>query len=281
MEAPASPPLSGPDRPLGTEVLGVRAGAAVDHEGWRWCLVAVPSDLDGPPGVLQGGIVTGLSVELARDLHAPGAPLHGATVRLEGPTPLGATVTARARRGERPGTVEVETWHHERRLTHAEVDLTGPASLDLAVDLGALAGQPLPVPSTEQPHPTCFACGGGSPSPLALRLRPGPVRERDIIAPWVPDARFGAEMGPMVLAAALDCPPAWALLDLQREAGHRHLLLGTMHLRSAAPVLAGDPVLVTAIADGRDGRKLYARSAIVDTDGRVLAMVSVIDIAVG
>jgi len=296
MEAPSTPSTPStpsprthtarpPQHPIGTPALGFRVSDPVlDAEsGWTSWDVAIPGDLDGPPRVLQGGLVTGLSVELARALVPSAAPLRSATVRLEAPTPLGTTIAARARSRDDGGVVEVETSHDGRLLTRAEVVLLGHAPLDMAVDLAALALQPLPAPSDLQPHPTCFACGGSSPSPLSLRLRPGAVGPRAVVAPWVPDGRLAGPdgtLGPMPLAAALDCPPAWALLGPLHEAGYRDLLLGTMELRVAAPVEADDPLVLTAIADASEGRKLRARAALVDTDGRVLAMVSVIDIAV-
>jgi hypothetical protein len=41
-----------------------------------------------------------------------------------------------------------------------------------------------------------------------------------------------------------------------------------------------DPVRVTALLDGADGRKLRARSAIIDTDGAALAVFDAVHVAV-
>jgi len=133
-------------------------------------------------------------------------------------------------------------------------------------------------------------CGTASAHPLALRTPPAFLASDRLSVPWVPDpglVRPGSADGGgpgqvalPVVAAALDCPSAWATVPAAREAGHRAVLLGSLRLQVAGPVEALDPVRVTARMDAQEGRKLRARSAVVDSDGRALAVLDALHIAV-
>lgn len=278
--------LPEPDRALGPVGLGVRVGATVAAaDGAAWCAVEVPPGLDGPPGVLQGGLVAGLTVELARAADRLGAPLHAVSARLEAPTRLGAPVAARVAPGDAAGWYDVETWQAGRRLVRATVELTGPDPLDALADLVALADGAPPAPSPDPLYPTCFVCGMGATHPLALRTPPAYVAPDRLSVPWVPDerladARDAHHVGTPVVAAALDCPSAWATVAAARSLGKRAVLLGSLRLQVAHPVEVLDPVRVTARLDAVDGHRLRARSAVVDSDGRVLAVLDAVHVAV-
>jgi len=278
----ATPSLGAPDRALGPEGLGLRVGPAVHADGWWWSAIEAPPGLDGPPGVLQGGLAAGLAVELARAIDPHGAPLHALTARLEAPTRLGTPLLARARPTATAGWYDVETWQSGRRLVVATVELTGHDPLHALADLVALAQGPPPPPSPSALYPTCFVCGEGATHPLALRTPPAFVAPDRLSVPWVPDERLGSDglVAPLVVAAALDCPSAWATLDAARASGHAAVLLGSLRLQVAGDVELLDPVRVTALLDAVDGRKLRARSAVVDTDGRVLAVLDALHLAV-
>ena len=287
--AAAPEELPAPDRPLGPAGLGVRVGVPVPAEdGAAWVALEVPRGLDGPPGVLQGGLAAGLTVELARSVDRLGAPLHAVSARLEAPTLLGRPVTARIAPGDATGWYDVETWQLGRRLVRATVELTGPDPLDALADLVALAEGDPPEPSPDPLYPTCFVCGMGATHPLALRTPPAFVASDRLSGPWVPDERL-ADVGDAhhlghvatpVVAAALDCPSAWATVAAARELGKRAVLLGSLRLQVAHPVEVLDPVRVTARLDSVDGRRLRARSAVVDSDGRALAVLDAVHVAV-
>lgn len=288
--APSTPPpatLPGPDRPLGPEALGLLRGPAVpDASGTGlWIALLAPPGLDGPPGILQGGFVTGLTVELARALDAFGAPLHAISARLEAPTLLGEPFAAHVRPGAAAGWYEVETRQSGRRLVRATVELTGRDPLGAAADLVALAAVPPPEPTPSPPGTACFVCGDGSPHPLALRTPPAFVASDRLSVPWVPDERLADPLGSgtvstMVVAAAMDCPAAWATIPRAQDDGFGTVLLGSMRLLVAGDVEVLDPVRVTAMMDAVEGRKLRARSAVVDTDGTALALLDGLYIAV-
>jgi hypothetical protein len=284
-DAPAATPptLPGPERALGPEGLGLRVGAPVHAEGWIWTSLIAPSGLDGPPGVLQGGLAAGLAIELARAIDPHGAPVHALTARLEAPTRLGVPFIGRVRQAATAGWYEVETWQDGRRTVSSTVELTGQVPLQALTDLIALAAGTPPPPAPDPLYPSCFVCGEGAEHPLALHTPPAFVGPDRLSVPWIPDERLGTgqHVAELVVAAALDCPSAWATVGAARSAGYVAVLLGSLHLQFAGAVEALDPVRITASMDSADGRKLRARSAVVDTDGRVLAVLDALHVAVG
>lgn len=279
-----APELPAPHTGIGPSALGITVGDPVTSGGWTWWSLDIPEGLDGPPGVLQGGIVTGLTAALALRIDAFGAPLHAVTARLEAPTPLGRRLVARARPAEETAVHEVEWWADGRRLVRSRVELTGTEGLTAAADLVALAEVPVPPPRPDPLYPSCFVCGPGATHPAALHTYPAWVTRDSVSIPWVPEETVALDgtdrVDTLVVAAALDCPTAWVAIDAVRAQGHLGVLLGTMRLRVARPVEVLDPVRITARLDGLDGRKARARSAIVDSDGRVLAMVEATHLAV-
>ena len=288
-DRPGPPPtdLPAPDRALGPDGLGLRVGPAVPDAdgGGAWFALHAPSGLDGPPGVLQGGLAAGLAIELARTVDRFGAPLHALSARLSAPTLLDVPFAAHVGPGDATGWYDVETWQDGRRLVRATVELTGADPLGPLADLAALAEGPPPPPAPDPLYPTCFVCGMGATHPLALRTPPAYHAPDRLSVPWVGDERLAdprdaAVLSPLVVSAALDCPSAWATVEHARSAGYEAVLLGSLRLQVARGVEVMDPVRVTALLDGADGRKLRARSAIIDTDGAALAVFDAVHVAV-
>lgn len=284
---PVPPGLPEPDRPLGPAGLGLRVGPAVPEPGGRgvWRALLAPAGLDGPPGVLQGGLATALAVDLARDLDHLGAPLHAVSARLALPTLLDVPFAARIAPGEVAGWYEVETWQQGRRVVTATVELTGVDPLSGVADLVALADGPPPAAGSDLIFPSCFVCGMGNPHELALRTPPAYRAEGQLSVPWVPDERLADprhpdRIAPLVVAAALDCPAAWAILPHAVAQGYGAAVLGAMRMQVAQAVEVLDPVRVTGVMDEARGRKLRSRSAVVDSDGRALAVFDALNIAV-
>jgi len=278
--------LPEPSLPIGPEGLGIRIGRPVAAEGWSWAAIDAPVGLDGPPGVLQGGLAAGLTVDIARTIDRFGAPLHAVTARLESPTRLGRPFLARVRPGDAAGWYEVETWQDGRRLVVSTVELTGEDPLGSLADLVALAAGPPPAATPDPLYPTCFVCGAGATHPLALRTMPAYVSDDRLSVPWVPDERLvdprdSRRIAALVVAAALDCPSAWSTVSAARASGHMAVLLGSLRFQVAGGIEPLDPVRVTAKLDAQDGRKFRARSAVVDMDGRALAVFDAVHIAVG
>lgn len=257
--------------------------------------------LEGPPGVLQGGFASLLPALAARLVDAHGAPLTALTVRLRAPTPLGRRLDVAVRPFDvAHHAVSVE--HEGRTLVTAEVEFAG-AEAAIGADLVALArsratgaarveGAPGPG---DDPHPTCFVCGSRSSHPLALHLTSEPLGDEAAVTGWVADealagtslalvrgasAEAPGVVDELVLAAVLDCVSARAALPVARASGHGGVVLGSFALRSRAPVPVVDPVRVVARVDGRDGRRIRARVAVVDDEGAVAVVASVVHVAV-
>jgi hypothetical protein len=281
---PIPPPtLPEPERALGPAGLGLRVGPPLHHaDGWTWASLIAPPGLDGPPGVLQGGLAAGLAIELARSVDRHGAPVHALTSRLEAPTRLGVPFVGRVRQADTAGWYEVETWQDGRRTVSSTVELTGQDPLLALTDLIVLAEGPPPPPEPDPLYPSCFVCGEGAEHPLALHTPPAFLGPDRLSVPWVPDERLGSgqHVAELVVAAALDCPSAWATVGAARSAGYAAVLLGSLRLQFAGAVEVLDPVRLTARMDSADGRKLRARSAVVDTDGRALAVLDALHVAV-
>jgi hypothetical protein len=213
---------------------------------------------NGPPGSGHGGYVAGLV----------GGLLDGAArVRLLRPPPLG-----------RPLLV--------RRDAEAVTVLDG--ELVVATALPAVVDVPLPEPVTfmeaeaaaraypghrNHAFPRCFACGPARAPGDGLRIFPGPVVGRDLLAaPWVPDASIvdgGGTVRPEFLWAALDCPSGWAPIV---AAGGAPMLLGELAVRILGAVRPGEPCVVVGWALGGEGRKRLAAAALFGHDGAPRAM---------
>ncbi len=122
--------------------------------------------------------------------------------------------------------------------------------------------------------PTCLVCGPQRTQGDGLRIFPGPILGRDIVAaPWTPDASLADEdstVRPEFVWAALDCPGAWALFDEPNEG--RPIVLGRQAARLIAPVRRGERCVVIGWPLGEDGRKLYSGTALFSQDGELRAV---------
>ena len=274
--APVAPGPAG--TAVGAPSLGLRAAPLPidpdDPTAVRWS-VAVPMGLDGPPGVLQGGLVAALLLALTRRADPFDAPLHALEVRLAAPTRTGVVAEVRTRPGD-AGVHAAELRAGGVVAATGTVDLTGADPIS-ASDLAALAGGPLPPPRPSPRYPTCFACGPDATHPAALHAPPGWVTDEAVLLGWVPDPDLADPVRPdrvdvAAVAALLACAGAWATFRPVVAAGAVAVLLGTFRLRLAGPVEPLDPVRVAARLDALDGRRARARAALVDTDGRMLAL---------
>jgi hypothetical protein len=100
---------------------------------------------------------------------------------------------------------------------------------------------------------------------------PGEIEDGGMLAsPWTPPEE-DEPIGHAVVWSAFDCAQLWALMvNEPSDVGERIVtaeLRGTM----VAPVLAGEPHVVTAWSLGRSGGKLQAGAALHDSAGRLRA----------
>jgi hypothetical protein len=98
-----------------------------------------------------------------------------------------------------------------------------------------------------------------------------------LAAPWVPYADVAGGDGPVArefIWAALDCPSGFAGLGARHlgMTGSERALLGRMSARIEKRPRPGERCIIVAWPTGRDGRKLFANSALLSSRGKVLAV---------
>jgi hypothetical protein len=146
--------------------------------------------------------------------------------------------------------------------------LDPPTAVELSDAQAAISGY---VGFTRHAFPMCFACGPDRGEGDGLRLFPGPVEGRNVIAcPWRPDPVLADESGlvrPEFVWAALDCPTAFAC-DLTGPP----IVLARLTGRIDKELYADQQHIVTAWHVGRDGRKHHAACTISTPEGEVLAL---------
>ena len=114
-----------------------------------------------------------------------------------------------------------------------------------------------------------------------LRIIPGPVPPRSghetgtVAAPWVPHPNLASEDGLVAgefVWAALDCPTGFAGVGARHLGmiGTEAILLGRMGVRIERRPGPGDRCIIVAWPTGRDGRKLFADSALLSANGEIL-----------
>jgi hypothetical protein len=223
----------------------------------------VPARFCGPPGSGNGGYVCG---RIAAYVDGP------VTVTLRRPVPLATAMAV-----ERDGESSVRVYHGRTLIAEAAsspgrpvAPIPGPVSI---TEAHAAAGSARYY--TDPVFPDCFVCGIGRGPGDGLRIFPGPLAGRPLwAAPWTPDPSVtdaGGRVRPEVVWAALDCPSGIAAAEAARLARDTAILLGRMTASLEARPAAGDQCLVLAWPDGRDGRKLLGRSALLGPGGTVLA----------
>ncbi len=222
---------------------------------------------NGPPDSGHGGYVCGLVAGL----------LDGsARVRLHRPPPLGRGLAVR-RGGD--GVSLLDGGAVVATGVPTAVDVVLPAAVGF--DEAELASREYPG-FREHVFPGCFACGPARAAGDGLRIFPGPVPGRDLVAaPWIPDASLADgrdDVRPVFLWAALDCPSGWASIVVTRA---MPMLLGELAARLIGPVRVGEPCVVMGWALGGEGRKRLAAVAILGEDGtpRAVARATWITIA--
>jgi hypothetical protein len=115
----------------------------------------------------------------------------------------------------------------------------------------------------DHPFPGCFVCG---PAGDGFRLRPAPLGDGRVVAPWRVAPEFAAER---LAWAALDCPGGWAV---QPDGSRGVSVLGRLTARIDSPPRAGDECVVIGWPlGGGEGRKLHAGTALF-REGTLVAL---------
>lgn len=223
--------------------------------------VLVPQHFVGPPGMGHGGYVAGI---LAR--HVDGA----VQVTLRRATPVGVELAVDV---DDDGRVVLR--HGDELIGEAEpatLDLDVPPVPDVASARAAEEGSPSHWNELGV-HPICLGCGLAREDDEGLGIAVGPLEvdgHEQVAAVWRPTpAMAGADgmVDPQWVLAALDCPGAMAFIARGTFAG----LLGRIVFEQTGAAEPGVDHVVTGWQIDRDGRKLFAGTALATADGTVLA----------
>jgi len=210
----------------------------------------------GPPASGNGGYVAGMVASLA------GRPM---SVTLRKPPPLEVPLAVR-----RLGEDRLELRREGQVIVEAEpgaVSLDVPAAPTYVEALGASRSY---LGFRVHPFPTCFVCGPQRARGDGLRIFPGALPARGLMAaPWLADESLSAEDGKIrseFMWAALDCPGWFAAQD-----DGRVMLLGRIAAQIDRRVHAAESCVVLSWRIGSEGRKHHVGTALFDEDGECCA----------
>jgi len=207
----------------------------------------------GPPESGNGGYVSGL---LAQFLGS--GPV---AVRLRLPPPLERPLEVR-HSDAGASLLDGDTLVAEARPTDLE-----PKPLDPPEYQEAEAGSHRFRGFRSHWFPSCFVCGPDRDPHDGLRIFPGPLDGRSLVAaPWIPDASLASASGlvrPEFLWAALDCPGAFAFPEPREGA----VLLGEFQVALLEAVSVGERCVLTAQEIAHDGRKHRTATALFGESG--------------
>lgn len=223
----------------------------------------------GPPNSANGGYVGGLLAA-----HIDG----DAEVTLLAPPPLEQRLDLVAdERGVQLRNQE-RTFATGRRvrIEVPEIPIVGFSEAEDAVRRSS-------YDQDRHPLPMCFVCGPARADGDGLRIIPHRLPARPdckigtFAAPWVPRSDLASDAGAVAgefVWAALDCPTGFAGVGAEHlgMTGTETTLLGRMSAHIAKRPYPGDRCIIVAWPTGRDGRKLFASSALLSSDGELLAL---------
>jgi hypothetical protein len=217
--------------------------------------VLVPARFNGPPASGQGGYSAGT---LAAHLDGP------SSVSLRRPVPLDEELEVRVER-------DAARAYAGEELVIEAVAAAPLASWDApAVSIEeARAAAARFTPPADGSFDHCFVCGRARRDGFGVLL--GPVAGTDLFAsPWTPPA-WAADGDGAVLPeftwAALDCPGYFAAFGVDLEIA----FLARQQSALLAPIHAGVEYVAVGRPLGRERRKGFAATAILDSAGAVLA----------
>jgi hypothetical protein len=219
-------------------------------------MIRIANRFCGPPGSANGGYCAGSLASL----------LDGAVeVTLRKPPPLERSFEvelsdASASLKDGPELVA------EARKTSLDLETPTPPSFEQAIRLSRHY-----VGHVQHHFPTCFVCGPGRAAGDGLRIFPGAEHSgQPVAAPWVPDASLTNEddcVRPEVVWAALDCVGYFSVAAPDYPVA----LLGRMTAEVSRKIELRERCVVMGWSLGRDGRKLFAGTAVFGADGQLRA----------
>jgi hypothetical protein len=155
----------------------------------------------------------------------------------------------------------------------ASIDLKVPQPIGLEESRVASRGY---VGHRRHLIPGCFNCGPLRPEGDGLRIFPGSVAGRDVVAaPWTPAESLGNSSGVVkseFIWSALDCPTIWALLLRGQPDSKDLAVTARLAVKLISPVQAGQPHIVMGWKVSEIERARVAGGAIYSADGQLLAI---------
>ncbi len=147
-----------------------------------------------------------------------------------------------------------------------EFDIPSPPAYDEAVKASESY-----IGFKQHAFPKCFVCGPERHQNDGLRIFPGQVSGRDLVAaPWIPYESLADENGnvkPEFIWASLDCAGAFSLLISKM----RLIVLGKIAVSIESEIKIGEKYIVTGWPLMVDGRKLYAGTSVFTESGKLCA----------
>lgn len=208
----------------------------------------------GPSTSGQGGYVCGLL----------GGFIQGtAEVTLRIPPPLDRPLEVNIMDRDHATLMDGDTLVAEARRVELELDVPSPPAY-----AGAQAASKDYLGFRVHPFPRCFVCGPDRDTGDGLRIFPGPVPDKKMVAaPWIPYAALGDEHGlvrPEFFWAALDCPGAFAaMMEMPRV-----VVLGKLAVSILKDIRADARCVVIGWNIAQDGRKYHTGTALFsESDG--------------
>jgi hypothetical protein len=222
--------------------------------------ISIDQRYRGLPGIALGGYSSGLLAA-----HMP----HGAEVKLRRPVPLGRELTI-----DRADDGVVELRDGEMLLAEAgavEHVLDVPPAPRLEEVEAASAAFP---GHHRHPYPECFACGPQRAAGDGLRIFPGTVPARRMVAtPWTPPSGSNGTgtVGLELIWGAFDCAQLWAMMLHEHASPGERAVTAKLEGALERDVRPGAPHVLVAWPIERDAGSLRAGAALFGPDGELCA----------
>lgn len=221
----------------------------------------------GPPDSGNGGYVCGLVAKYLNGI---------AEVRLLKPPPLEKYLDVVAAGDSGVQLRDGESIIAQGRPAELDIEVPSPPSFD-----EALRASENYVCAEDHFFPTCFVCGPARKAKDGLRIFPGKVADRDMVASaWVPDETLVGEANlvrPEFIWASLDCPGAFAVLGTSIKP----VVLGSLTADILERPLLGQQCIAVGWEISSQGRKRLAGTALFSGSGDILAKARAVWIEIG
>ena len=210
--------------------------------------------------IALGGYVGGL---LAGRLRGP------VEVRLRGIVPMERPLEIEHPDSDRVDLRADDIVLAEARRTELDIEVPAPVSLSAAE-----------VASSSYPgfkahlFPGCFTCGPGRAAGDGLRIFPGRIEGRELVAaPWMPAPSLADSKGSLpaeFVWAALDCPQLWSLITSAPPESNDTVVTAGMTVRVESMPQPGGRYVILAWPMHREGHAIFAGGAILSEEGEPL-----------